>query len=107
MAGEQRDLLQGIEADETCVGGKPRKTWDGRHPGAPRGRGTSKTPVIGAVERGGDVVARVAENTSGRSPRRAPIFPFHRIRAANHAAHEITKATRSIHEFNLQGNEVE
>ena len=115
MAGEQRDLFQGIEADETCVGGKPRKTWDGRHPGtpaprhpgAPRGRGTSKTPVIGAVERGGDVVARVAENTSGRSPRQAPIFPFHRIRAANHAAHEITNATRSIHEFNLQGNEVE
>ena len=109
MAGEQRDLLQGIvEADETCVGGKPRKTWDGRHPGAPRGRGTSKTPVIGAVERGGDVVARVAENTSGRPPRQAPIFAFRfTIRAANHAAHEITKATRSIHEFNLQGNEVE
>ena len=67
MAGEQRDLLEGIvEADETYVGGKPRKTWDGKHPGAKRGRGTKKTPVIGAVERGGNVVARVADDLTGK-----------------------------------------
>jgi len=62
MAGEQRDLLQGIvEADETCVGGKPQ--------------------FLHSVSR--------------------------YVPAANHAAHEITNATRSIHEFNLQGYEVE
>ena len=67
MAGEQKDLLTGIiEADETYVGGKPRKSWDGRPPGAPRGRGTRKTPVIGAVERGGNVVARVADDLTGK-----------------------------------------
>jgi transposase-like protein len=56
-------LLHGIvEADETYVGGKPRKgnKRDKDQP-AKRGRGTSKTPVIGAVERGGRVVARVAD----------------------------------------------
>ena len=61
-------MLRGIvEADETYVGGKPRKR--NRRPdgggNAPRGRGTSKTPVIGAAERGGKVVARVADDLSG------------------------------------------
>ena len=57
-------LLQGIiEADETYIGGKPRKEnkKEDREP-AKRGRGTDKTAVIGAVERGGKVVAQVAEN---------------------------------------------
>ena len=59
---EQNDLLHGIvEADETYVGGKPRK-GNKRDDDTPnkRGRGTKKVPVIGAVERGGRVVARVA-----------------------------------------------
>ncbi len=52
---EHRHLLTGIvEMDETCVGGKPRK---GGPPSKP-GRGTKKTPVIGAVERGGSVTAK-------------------------------------------------
>ena len=62
-------LLQGIiEADETYIGGKPRKEnkKEDREP-AKRGRGTDKTPVIGAVERGGKVVAQVAENLTGRT----------------------------------------
>ena len=55
-------LLAGIvEMDETYIGGKPRKSNhkdpDGK--GSPRGRGTTKTPVVGAVERGGRVKARV------------------------------------------------
>ena len=67
MASEQKDLLHGIvEADETYVGGKPRKNWNGTAPGAKRGRGTDKTPVIGAVERGGDVVAMVATDLTGK-----------------------------------------
>jgi transposase-like protein len=60
---EQDRLLHGIvEADETYVGGKPRK-GNKRPDDKPnkRGRGTSKVPVIGVVERGGRVVAKVAE----------------------------------------------
>lgn len=61
---DQERLLHGIvEADETYIGGKPRK--GNRKNGKPqeprkRGRGTKKVPVIGAVERGGRVVAKVA-----------------------------------------------
>ena len=50
---EQSDLLHGIvEADETYVGGKPRKgdQRDDDMPN-PRGRGTKKTAVIGIAER--------------------------------------------------------
>lgn len=70
MAAEQGPLLHGIiEADETYVGGKPRKgnRRDDDGPGAPRGRATFKTPVIGAVERGGHVTARIAESLTGRA----------------------------------------
>lgn len=59
---DQSRLLHGIvEADETYVGGKPRRTnkHDDHTPNK-RGRGTKKVPVIGAVERGGRVVAQVA-----------------------------------------------
>lgn len=62
------ELLQGIvEADETYVGGKPRKA-NKRKDDVPnkRGRGTSKVPVIGVIERGGRVIARVAEDLSGK-----------------------------------------
>ncbi len=60
---EQDRLLHGIvEADETYVGGKPRKgnRRGGDKPNK-RGRGTKKVAVVGAVERGGKVVARVAK----------------------------------------------
>ncbi len=68
MAGSDTGLLQGIlEADETYVGGRPRKgnrRENDTH--APRGRGTSKTPVIGVVERGGKVRAEVAKDLTGK-----------------------------------------
>jgi transposase-like protein len=61
---EQARLLHGIvEADETYVGGKPRKgnRRDGDGDAPPkRGRGTSKMAVLGAVERGGRVAAKPA-----------------------------------------------
>lgn len=59
---EQRQLLTGIvEADETYIGGKPRK---GSAPegGYKRGRGTKKTPVVGLVERNGSIKAEVFKN---------------------------------------------
>ena len=56
---EQAALLHGIiEADETYVGGKPRK---GSGKPTKRGRGTDKTPIVGVIERGGRVVARPAK----------------------------------------------
>lgn len=52
---EQGELLRGIvEMDECYIGGKPRK-GSGPHK---RGRGTSKAPVVGVLERGGNVIAR-------------------------------------------------
>ncbi len=67
MATKQSTVfLQGvIEADETYIGGKPRKFND-KHGQNPRGRSTHKTPVIGAVERKGKVVARIANDLSGK-----------------------------------------
>lgn len=56
-------LLAGIvEMDETYIGGKPRKSnyKDPDDKGSPRGRGTAKAPVVGAVERGGRVKVRAA-----------------------------------------------
>ena len=73
MAENQATWLSGIvEADETYVGGKPRKRnkRDDNQPPAPRGRGTRKTAVIGAVERGGRALAKVATDLSGRGIRR-------------------------------------
>ena len=67
----ESDLLSGIiEADETYVGGKPRK-WPRNSPhkpakGAPRGRGTAKQPVIGVMERGGNVIAEATDDLSGK-----------------------------------------
>jgi hypothetical protein len=46
-----------VEADETYVGGKPRRRF-GRDPKTgklPTGRGTKKSPVLAIVQRGGDV----------------------------------------------------
>lgn len=61
-------VLQGIiEADESYVGGKPRRANKKAYhkPNKP-GRGTKKTAVIGAIERGGSVVAEVATDLTGK-----------------------------------------
>jgi transposase-like protein len=53
-----------VEIDETFVGGKA-KNRHGRRKGMGRGT-TGMTPVIGAVERGGDVVAKVVPTGVGK-----------------------------------------
>ena len=62
-------FLNGIvEADETYIGGKPRKSHkdDDQDP-SKRGRGTKKQPVIGALARGGKVVARPSDKVTGKT----------------------------------------
>ena len=60
---EGRELLTGVvEMDETYVGGKPRKGIIRDKP-LKRGRGTKKTPVVGAIERGGKVTAKATEKS--------------------------------------------
>jgi hypothetical protein len=57
-------LLSGlVEMDEAYLGGRPRKRnrRDDDTP-SPRGRGTSKVPIIGAVERGGRVKTKIADD---------------------------------------------
>ena len=64
MTSDEGKMLQGIiEADETYVGGKPRY----RNAGNKRGRGTRKPSVVGAVQRGGEVKAKVTNDTKGRT----------------------------------------
>jgi len=65
MSEDQGELLWGIvEMDETYIGGKPRKANFRKNDElSKRGRGTDKLPVIGAVERGGNVIAKVVKGT--------------------------------------------
>ena len=65
--GKDNVLLQGIvEADETYIGGKRKKDYDKEvGESRKRGRGTAKDVVLGAVARGGKVVAELVENVKG------------------------------------------
>lgn len=59
LLGRISPILRGIiEIDETFIGGKPRFKNNGNK----RGRGTEKTPVLGMVERKGNVIAKVSES---------------------------------------------
>lgn len=51
-----------VEADETYVGGKPRYKGASK-----RGRGTSKSAVLGMVERGGDVRFKMMQRITAKS----------------------------------------
>ena len=66
--GKDNVLLQGIvEADETYIGGKRKKDYD-KADGEPRKRGRgnpAKDVGLGAVARGGKVVAALVENVKG------------------------------------------
>jgi transposase-like protein len=63
-----REKLNGtVEVDETYIGGKPRLP----NRGSKRGRGTSKTPVFAAVERGGRILRRVIANVTGETLKEA------------------------------------
>ena len=62
-----------VEIDETYIGGKPRKSNgkkdnDDNFPKAKRGRGTSKTPIVGVVDRNNKkIIAKIAvPNADGK-----------------------------------------
>ena len=50
-----------VEADETYVGGRPRRKGESK-----RGRGTSKAPVVGVVQRNGNVRFRMMERLTAK-----------------------------------------
>ncbi|SRR6266508_1153490 len=57
-------LMGIVEVDETWIGGKDyNRHWDKRS-GGRGGKGSGKTPVIGAVSRKGNVVARVLDRVT-------------------------------------------
>ena len=67
MAKGRDILLQGIvEADETYVGGRPRKENKKEDRKSKRGV-TTKTPVLGVVERGGKVKTMMAKRVDGET----------------------------------------
>lgn len=67
MAPEPGPKLKGVvEVDETFVGGKPRYKGNNK-----RGRGTAKTPVFAAVERGGKIRRRIIASVTGETLKEA------------------------------------
>lgn len=69
--GKDNVMLQGIvEADETYIGGKKRRDYDKEEEGkspSKKGRSTAKDAVLGAVARGGQVIAQMVDNVKAET----------------------------------------
>lgn len=63
LADRDFEKLAGVvEVDETFVGGKAKNRHGGDRDGRPGPTASGKTPVVGAVQRKGNVIARVIAN---------------------------------------------
>ena len=96
-------MLSGdVEVDETYVGGKPRYKGQSK-----RGRGTDKTPVFVAVQRGGNIRRRVVADVTGRTLKTAIkqiVAPSARILSDEFAAYNgIGKDFEGGHEIVCHG----
>jgi len=59
---EFKKLVGDVEVDETFVGGKAKNRHNSDRDGSTGGTGSGKTTIVGAVQRKGNVVARVIAN---------------------------------------------
>lgn len=66
MLSDGKLLMGVVEMDETYVGGKPRKGNKKENGSNKRGRGTRKTPIVGIIQRDGDVKARVSKKLDSK-----------------------------------------
>jgi transposase-like protein len=90
-----------VEVDETYVGGKPRIRNSSK-----RGRGTPKTPVFAAVERGGRIRRRVVADVTGKTLKdeiRKVVDPRARIMSDEHSAYRGLDKEFASHEHVAHG----
>jgi transposase-like protein len=74
MVNNCKVLQNLVEMDEAYIGGKPRQSYTARdnEPNLSqvtnkRGRGTNKVPIVGIVERDGDIVLKVIETLTSKN----------------------------------------
>jgi len=67
MVEPEKQLGGIVEVDETYVGGKDQRRHWNKKSGGTGGLASGKTPIIGAVQRKGNVIARVLQNVTAKA----------------------------------------